>query len=214
MELDTLGWNAQTLSFIAILAITLMRTYGLFDQARRVWVVRSSASLSVTTFLFFAAAYGVSFVYGQTTRSVALMFSGSVTLVPVLWLLCGIRRAGAFTRWHWFVSGVFATMLIVLCLLPAALQTRVFIGFGVVGAGIIAHQPFTMWKLRSRGVVSGKMLSMMFIGALLWVWYGVAVHDSAIILGTLPYLVVYVVTLVLWLRFRDVKPEIVRAGTA
>lgn len=207
MELQQLGWNIPTLCFTAILAITLLRGVGFFHQARRVWDERSTASLSVTTFQFFTAAFALSVLYGWTVRSLALMISGAVCGALLLWLQCGVVRAGGYALQNWVVAAGLTVFLVVLCVLGTDQRRQGFVAFAVVCAGIAAHQPYTLWRARSCGVVSGRMITMMLLGASVWVAYGLAVHDAAVVWSTVPYITVYLTTLALWVRYRRAAHE-------
>lgn len=201
VELQCLGWNVPTFTFLATLFFAVLGAWGLAQQAREIWRQRSGASVSVVWMSVFFFMFVSFFIYGLERRSLALIIQGCCRVPLYVPLLLGLWRFKGFTRRE---CAVFLCLLVVLvflvCVPPVSLK---YFFFSYLGLAVTVLQPWEIWRAKKAGVVSLKLLTVYVGSTVFWTLYGLAFRDSTIFITALSYVVVYLVTIWLWLRYRE-----------
>lgn len=200
VELQNFGWNLHTFSFLGTTLFALLGAWGLKDQIKGIWGKQSAEAVSAMWFIIFAGMFSSFLVYGVEEDRLALILQG-ITRVPLIAIvLIGVGKFQGFTRKE--------RLALLAMLVAVGYQTVsehkeiVFLGLSYLGIASSTLQPWKIWKAKTVGVVSIRLLVVYNFSVVFWTIYGVVFKDTPIILMAVPYVIVYSTTIALWLRFR------------
>jgi len=204
MDLGRFGWDILTFSFIGTVVTNLIGLWGIGEQNRKVWRVRSGRSVSVTmmsysaAFLTAAAVYGVS-KYGLDMPENALAVN--LIRVPVfIAVLVGLWKFKGFTVCETVLCVLFAVMVAATALLPC--KDWIFLALCIGTWFSLLPQAAEIWK-HGRGVADVRFLWVTVFSAFIWTVYGFALGDWVLSLTNPVFLAIILATLVLWYVRRE-----------
>ena len=201
MELNNLGWNALTISFFGTILFTLIEAWGVWDQKREIWQKKSGVSIPINLFIFNLFIFAVIFIYGISINSVALMFSGIVMAPIHVPILVGLYKFKGFNNQEKIFFWTMLFIFLLCVLLPY--KTFFFFSLSLIYIGVAILQPHEIWKEKSSGVVSIKMLWSYWVGTTFWVTYGFSFNDLPLKITSSLYLLVATITIILWYKYRN-----------
>lgn len=183
VEYQRWGWNALTLSFLATIFLSFFDGYGLWDQRRQIKQKKSVKSLGTIWFLNQMFVFAQFLVYGIYIKSFALAFHGLEFFLhlPIFLLVWKYHwKEKGTTRWEKFWLGTFVLTTVGIVLLPAWRDTLFSLMY-ISRLPAFLNKPWAIWKEKSPGVVSVKMVFIFFIGSLFWVVYAFKFETSFIL---------------------------------
>lgn len=201
MELNNMGWNALTISFFGTVLFTLIEVWGVWDQKKEIWQKKSGVSIPVNLFIFNLFIFAVIFAYGISINSIALMFSGIVMFPIHIPILIGLYKFKGFSNQEKIFFWVMLLIFLVDILLPY--KAFFFFSLSLICIGMVALQPYEIWKEKSSGVVSIKMIWSYWIGTTFWVMYGFSFNDLPLKITSSMYLLVTTVTIIFWYKYQS-----------
>lgn len=203
VELKHFGWNALTLSFLATTFFALLGGWSLVKQLRAVHRERSGQSLSVVWLAFFAASMAAGLPYGLEKQSLAMILHFALRMPQMVCLLIVLRRHRPFTGPE---NLLFLGLALGLAWMSVSDNRAPFFAF-FTGAGVVGlmAQPREIWRQKSVGVVTIDILLVGLVAALFWLVYALAISDPTLFAITSLYVLVYIITLWLYFRYR-VRP--------
>ena len=140
VELRNFGWNAVTISFVATLLFSLWAAWGLYDQVKKIWGSRSGEAVSNIWFICATALFGATIIYGVSTRSIAVTFSGLARGPLHVPILIGLAKFKDFTKREWSLLGFLTIVLVTMAIVPWKGAFFITISMGVLIP--TAMQPF------------------------------------------------------------------------
>jgi len=200
VELNHLGWNALTIGFIGTLIFSFAEGWGVWQQNKAIWKNKSGESVSVIWFTYFTALFGIVFIYGLSTKSIALAFNGFLLTPLYIPLVVGLWKFKGFTKVEKICSACFLAAVIACVLVPY--KDWFFLIFTVGNIFFSFTQPYEIWKNKSSGVVEIKLLVVFLASTIFWVTYAYASHDWVLEIITPCYLVIISLTTILWFKYR------------
>jgi len=178
VEVQNWGLNALTISALVTVVVSLIQGSGIIQQGRKIWETKSTQSLS-TIMLFYSMAYFLVFmVYGLAKFSLAMVFNGMIGFLFLPSLL-GVFKFGRPSRQQ-IIALVFFALLI-----PAmAVIKEKDIFLSILGVGVLISillQLREMFIQKSRGAIDVRFLAKFLFANLVWLVYGVLVHNWVLI---------------------------------
>ena len=200
MEFANFGWNALTISFVGIIFFSLLGTWGLYHQNKKIWNNRSGESVSVKWFIMYVFLYIAFLIYGMGQNSAALMFHGIVRIIFNVPILIGLYCFKGFTKTEWSIFFFLAVCTFVMAIFPRS--GLLFLLFAYGGATAAATQPWEIWRTKSSGKVSIKLVIIYMVSSLFWGIYSFAFDDLVMKIVFISYFTVYAITARLWFKYR------------
>jgi len=200
MELQYLGWNILTLGFIGTLVLTILEGYGSWVQSRAIWLNRSGQSVSITVFTFLLFEFIVTFTYGVSINSIALIFNGLLVVMQIP-IVLGLWKFKGFNKKEKALS--LALCLVCIVMIFSSAKDWFFLLFSLGSIAFFLPQPWEIWKNKDSGVVEIKMIAAYFISALFWTLYAYAIHDWVLEIVCPSYLILLVLAGSLWYKYRQ-----------
>jgi len=201
LELENLGFNALTISFFATIFFSLLAAWGLIDQDRKIWSKKSGQSLSSIWFICASFFFLSNIIYGIETRSIALTFGGFTRGSIHIPILFGIKKFKGFSRADWLIIVLLSTLSFFMAI--SGQKGTFFLVFSLGVMTLTALQPLEIWRQKASGVVSIKMLIIYTVSSIFWIVYSVACGDTYILIMTLGFLTLFLVTILLWFRYKE-----------
>ncbi len=200
MELEYLGWNMLTLSFLATLFFSLLGGWGLFHQNQKIWKNQSGEAVPSIWYICSLGLFCSSVSYGITIQSIALVFSGVLRGFLHIPILIGLWKFKGFSVFEKRLS--FFLFLVVLVMLALPWKGVFFVGCCFATIIPTATQPLEIWRKKSIGVVSLPVIATAFASSFFWVIYGHYVDDLPIFIVSIAFTVILFLTIVLWFWYR------------
>lgn len=206
VEFQNWGWNTLTISFIATVVVTLVETWGIYQQAKTIWKNPEKRGESVSTglFTYLTAMFTVSAIYGAYKNTLAMLFTGIILGALHIPIIVGLWKFKGFAQWEKLlgllsigvVIGAFFTTDLDIYLLTINVGTAFF----------LLLQPYEIWKNKNSGVVEIRLLLVYLIGTFFWVIYSFAVDKWVLKILNLNAFAILILTTVLWFKYRQ-KPN-------
>jgi uncharacterized protein with PQ loop repeat len=195
VELQEIGWNAVTLSFIATFVTLVIGLWGLWKQNRTIWRMRSGESVSVIMYSYTTAFFIAAAVYGLQTGSLALTANlfRLLLLVPIM---VGLLKFKKFRPWEKVLSVLFIGITVAMLLLPH--KDWLFLALCVCSWVSIVTQAVEILHKGEIGAVDVRMLWTMLVTASAWLVYGFAVHDWVLMATNPIYAAIVAITVAIW----------------
>lgn len=200
VEFENFGW-AVAISFCGTTFFALYGAWGLIDQIKKLWAPpQSGEAVSVKWFSVYLFVFLSNLVYGTSQHSLALIIHSfcRVPFYPII--LFGLWKFKGFTRTEWTILAALSPVLLSMVFLPY--KAAFFVGFSCLGVAAALYQPWEIWREKSSGVVSLKLLAAYTTTTIFWFIYGLATHDRPLWTMARPFFAVYSLTIVLWVIYR------------
>lgn len=199
LEIENFGLNAITVSAGINVFAMLLGAWGLWDQIGIIWRKRSAESVSVILNIAYLAMFTAFVIYGVWLDSGALMIQ-VVRAVLLGVVVLSLLKFRGLTSYQWLGLGILALGLGLMIALPY--KEWFFLGFSIIGGVAAADQPYQIWKNKSSGRVSARLLSVYALGGAAWLVYGLALSEFFIAGMGLLYVVLNGTSLVLFRIYR------------
>lgn len=200
-EFAVFGWNAPTISFLGIIFFTVLGTWGLYDQTRKIFDGRSGKTVSAKFFVGFVFMYIAYIIYGVSELTIAVFFHALVRLPLTVYILLGLRKFRRITK----SDAVFGVALSAVMAYFIALGELpwMFITFNCIGTCSAGTQLLELYREKDRGVVSIRLISIFNASAIFWVFYGHTFGDMPILVTSIAYVLINSTTMALWFRYDE-----------
>jgi uncharacterized protein with PQ loop repeat len=203
LEWQNWGANFSTFVFIVTVILSCSQQWGVLKQRKTVLDKHSTKSISIP-FISYSACFGISFLYyGLATKSLAIIFNGSIGLFSVA-LLLTLNKVKPFTIRQVLLVLLFFTMIVAMILLKEKddLLFLIMLGYTVV----LSHQPFEMWKKKSVGSVDLRFIIPLLISATFWTINAFIIGNWVLQVCCPVNLSTILLVLGLWFRYRKPNP--------
>ena len=199
VEFQNFDLNALTISAIATLFFTTIQAWGLLKQNKLIWREKSGEAVSITWFTCFGFMFAVIFIYGIEINAGALMYNGLLALfhIPVL---IGLAKFKGFTLKQRLIFAACVLAVLIMILFP--IKDEIFLTFSFISVVSLVMQPLEMWRSKSAGVVEIKLIKIYTAATAFWVIYAYSVGNWVMKITTPSALVVLIITIALWLKYR------------
>lgn len=206
VEFKQWGWNALTISFIATVVVTLVETWGIYQQAKTIWQnpEKRGESVSIGLFTYLTAMFTVSAIYGASKNTLAMLFTGIILGASHIPVIVGLWKFKRFSRWEKFLG-----LLSIEIVIGAFFVTDLDIYFLTINVGtafFLLLQPYEIWKNKNSGIIEIKLLAVYDIGTFFWVIYSFAMEKWVLKILNLTAFAILILTTVLWFKYR--KPPV------
>jgi len=200
IELQNFGWNILTVSFIATLCFSFWAAWGLYDQVTKIWKNRSGKPASNVWFIYMSGLFAVGAVYGVSIGSIAVTFSCIARGPLHIPILIGLHRFKGFTRLEWVL--LFSLMCVVLVMIFLPMKGWFFLAISIIGLIPTLKLPWEIWREKTSGVVSIKLISVYNASTTFWIIYASVIKDYFLLASTSASFLLFAATTVLWIKFR------------
>ena len=106
-----------------------------------------------------------------------------------------------FSRTDWLIIVLLSTLSFFMVI--SGQKGNFFLLFSLGVMTLTALQPLEIWRQKASGVVSIKMLIIYTVSSIFWIVYSVACGDKYILIMTLGFLTLFLVTILLWFRYKQ-----------
>ena len=200
MEIATFGWDVESMAFASIIGFVILGTIGIIAQIWKIRRYRSGESVSVTwmglRFFFLLAAA----IYGLEIADPALLVQGITRSVFVLPVMILLYRHKGFTEREWRI--LFASLIIICGMMQSAHQASYYLLLSYVNVVGSFSQPVEMYRNKSRGALSFLMILTFTLNSFCWGVYGYASEQFVLVWMSVPFMIVFSITLILWVYYR------------
>ncbi|TAL49437.1 hypothetical protein EPN83_00825 [Patescibacteria group bacterium] len=200
--------NVVTISFIATVFFTILSGWSLVKQKNTIQQMESGKAVSVPLFSYLCSLFFTFLYYGIVTNSIAPVING---LLGILYLqvLFGLWRHKGFSKNERRLVKILPLIPLGMIILPwkDTLMTAAFAG----GLLAVAHQLYELWQARDPGAVDINYVSVFFVSTLFWTIYAYAAGNVPLQIINPPTLVVLTAIILLWFRYRRLRPTPQRA---
>src|SRR3989339_685777 len=156
VEVQNFGFNAITISAIIIVIFSILESWGIYKQNKKIWDKKSGESVSVAWFIFFS-----DFVYCIFSKEAAIIINGlaSLFVVPIV---VGLWRFKGFSKIDFFVFLLCVLGFVVMLIFPFKKIMFLLFSFGSILA--LIAQLVEMHKTKAVGVIEIKLIQVYFTG--------------------------------------------------
>ena len=200
MDIQNLGWNMMTVGFGGTIFFTLLSSWGLFQQAKKIWQHQSGQSVSVFWFSYNIFLFAANIVYGFSQASVALILNGCLCSLMHLPILIGLGKFKGFSRLEKLLMVLYGLLLVFMIALPFKGVLYLIFSFG--NAIAQGTQPWEIWRKKNSGMVEVKLLTVYWSSTVFWIIYAFATKNLALEIICPIYLVILTATLILWKKYK------------
>lgn len=203
LEWQNWGANFSTFVFLVTVILSCSQQWGILKQRKTVLGKHSAKSISVP-FISYYACFGVSFLYyGLVTKSLAIIFNGSIGFFCFA-LLFAINKVQPLTRRQIFLFLLFLTMIAAMVLLR---KKDDFLLLTMLGFTIpLVSQPIEMWRKKSIGVTDLRFIIPFLISGTFWTINAFIIGDWVLQIFCPITLLITLVVLGLWFHYRKPNP--------
>ncbi len=200
MDFPPFAWSAETVSFYGTIFLTLVMTWGLWQQNKAIWQNRSGKSIPVAMFSFSMFTNITVIVYGLSLKNLALLVNGFCFTIVRVFILVGLWKFKGFTKMEKFLTVGLLCVVAADIVLPH--KDWFFLGFSLVGMAAALMQPIEIYKNKSAGVVSVRLLAVALLNTIFWLIYAFAIDNWVLEIINPYYLIVGIATLAFWWKYR------------
>ena len=200
MELKNFGWNAVTIGFGGTIFFTLLAAWGLWQQAKKIWLNKSGQSVSVFWFSYNIFLFSANIVYGYSINSLALVFNGTLLSLMHFPVLIGLAKFKGFKSIQKGLFILYLGLIILMVILP--IKSQMYLLFSFVNIIALITQPWEIMKNKNSGMVEIKLIAVYLASTLFWVVYAFAINDWALQIICPTYLIIWIATLILWVKYK------------
>ncbi|OGY42633.1 MAG: hypothetical protein A2Y82_03035 [Candidatus Buchananbacteria bacterium RBG_13_36_9] len=200
MELKNFGWNLLTIGFCGTIFFTLFAAWGLWQQAKKIWLNKSGLSVSVFWFSYNIFLFSANIVYGYSINSLALVFNGVLLSLMHFPVLIGLAKFKGFKPIQKWLFVLYLGLIVLLIALP--IKSQMYLLFSFVNIIALITQPWEIMKNKNSGMVEIKLIVVYLASTLFWVAYAFAIKDWALQIICPAYLIIWIATLILWVKYK------------
>jgi len=205
LDLGQIEWTPELISSIGTIFFSTLIAWGLVIQGVAIWKHRSGRSVYTPLFIFLTGTRIAALLYGISADSIPLIYNGIVTFFATMPMLIGLWKYKGFSRFEKLISWITITLNLVAWLSPY--ESQIFLLFSLVLLGFAFKQPWEIYKERSSGVVKLELLIVTFFNSGFWLAYGFLADKWVIKITSPGFFLVFLVTSVLWFRYREPLPQ-------
>lgn len=200
LEYQNWGLNALTVSFFLSLFVTAVSGWGLIQQNRTLWKLRTAEGVAVPWMAYYGILYVAIFIYGLSLASLALILNGLLAMfyAPIL---AGLKRFKGFTGRDTVLITGFLAAILAMIVLPY--KPTFFFAFAIGGLISAALQPLEMIRKKSAEGLSIRLIGTILFGNAVWFGYGLAAGDWVLIAVNAIAFAIFGTTAGLWWRYRS-----------
>jgi len=202
VEYQNWGYNALTFSAIGTFLFTFLQMWSFGEQSKLIWTNRSGESVSVKMFSYWFFYWMAFSVYGIAGKSIAIAFNGLMFLATAP-ILLGLYKFKGFTFWEKGSFCVFSLIPVLMFYCPKAQKPTLLLILLMGVLFSIALQPYEIWQTKSAGSVEPKLLAVFALTSVFWFVYGIVIKDIPLIVFNPLAIVVILITLGLWRKYKD-----------
>ena len=200
MEIFQDPWSARGIGAFGTIVFVFIGAWGLLEQNRKIWKYRSGASVSIPMYIFFASFTATTWIYGHERGRIPLIVSGIVRGAAHIPILIGLWKFKSFTALDIALAFGLALATVAMAFLPYKDVAYFLFSLGCMVISVM--QPIEIWQKKDAGVVDVKLIIIYFLSSIFWTMYGFARDDWAIKYISPEFLVIWIVTIVLWFKYR------------
>jgi len=199
IELQNFGWNAVTVSFLALMAIRVLGIVGASRQGYFVWKRGNADSLSRFTVVYFALIMVTEIAFGSAIGSIA-MITAAARIIPQLILVVGVSK---YRGLGWPIILFIVAVLVgqtfaIIYNFEGPFFTAASVGLIIA----VGTQPLEIWRNRSSGNTDIFYLSVFLAGSTFWLIYGIATNNIWLMVVNPLLTLLNLLTVILWFVFR------------
>src|SRR3989339_528419 len=198
VEVQNFGFNAITISAIIIVIFSILESWGIYKQNKKIWDKKSGESVSVAWFIYFMFMLFSYFVYGIFTKEAAIIINGlaSLFVVPIV---VGLWRFKGFSKIDFFVFLLCVLGFVVMLIFPFKKIMFLLFSFGSILA--LIAQLVEMHKTKAVGVIEIKLIRVYLVSTAVFVVYSIFVNDWPLLIISVLSFILLVIILLSYYRF-------------
>jgi uncharacterized protein with PQ loop repeat len=199
VEIQHWGFNSLVMSALITALISVVQSYGLIRQSRKIRRMRSAQSLSAFLFFFEGSFFISFFFYGIAKDSLAMMFNG-LAVGAAFWLaIVGIIRFKKLKTWE--AASLPLTLLIIPLMILIKQKDLLLFILMLGGGASLLLQIVEMVREKSRGAIEIRFLLIFIISNSAWLVYSITISNWPLEITTSLSNVVYLVGLRLYFKY-------------
>ena len=185
-------------SSFGVTSVCMIGAYGQYDQRKQILEAKNSHNVSMLWTITFAILSASFVIQGVATESYTMQFHGILRSAMYVLIFIALFVSGyKFSDFDIMVLLILSSMLLGMMLYD---QMRDF-HFQILGyIAVLAscHQPYIIYKNKTRGDVSIVMLGTYNLGVMFWMMYAWLDHQPELFWMSAAFFMVYTTTMVLW----------------
>jgi uncharacterized protein with PQ loop repeat len=205
-EWHSFGINTLTVSFFGTLFFTLLQTWGLWSQHRKIRANHFGGAVSISLFAYYTFGTLTFLCYGIITSNLAIIFNGFLLGVLYLFVLWDLILFKKFTNNEKLIaigSFLFIPAIIFLPWKDLVLTTGM-----VISMIPLSMQPLEMWRKKSAMSVEIRFIATSAIANIFWMIYGISVRSIPLSVMNPISLAILTITATLWFRYKRALREV------
>ena len=194
------GWNVATIGACGANLTTLVQLWGVCGQNQRVWK-SEKAEVPLGLFAYFHAYFWAVTIYGIKMDSLTVLFNAT-QVIPFFLILLGVYVKRGFTLKEWGM--VMGTLIMVPIMYSVGVEgSKVFLFVLLLGVlPFLVRQPIEIFRKKRTGDIDVRFPYTFLAASVFWFVYGIKLHDWAITLAQPPLFAVFLMTILLYHKYR------------
>lgn len=189
---------------LATILFTILGSVSLYRQILKIWKPpRGVQSISTINNFVSIFSHGSFLTYGYHHSSKLIVFNSVARLIFYLPIVIGLVRFAKLTRFDLFLICFLPVLLLVSCL-PSAVNSM-FVLASFLGTAGYLHQPYEIWRNKTRGRVETSVHAVFLISASFWLIYSILIHDYRFVILQSVFVLAIFITLIMCLVYKP-KP--------
>jgi len=199
IEIKNFGNNIMTVSFVLTIILSIIQSYGISKQGKRISKHKSARAISV---FFFAAQsiYSLGYVvYGISKNSLALIING--LLFIFFFRIVFQILALSFKKHNYFnTENIMTSLLLVLAPLLLLITNKdiMLLILFIISTISSVPQIYSLYKLKDYSDIEPKFLVSILVSSAIWLIYGITINGHALILSSIPTIISIIVFLAVY----------------
>jgi len=203
VEFQDFGWNAVTICFFGTIFFMLLQVWGTFAQAKTIWQKKSGLSVSVPLFAYSIGSFFISFLYGISIKSLALILVCGTLCLMHLPIMAGLVKYKEFKNWEKLFIVALILVVVICSLIPY--KDYVYLTFNIGTIAMLCFQPWEIWRNKDAGSVEPRLNATYFLSTLFLLIYGIAINDWVIQIISPCYSLFHISIIIMWFVYK--KPS-------
>jgi uncharacterized protein with PQ loop repeat len=203
-EYQNFGLNVLTISFLVTVGFTFfLQLPGLVSQAQTLWKNKSAEGVEMLTFIAFFSYFLVTLIYMFSISSVAGIINSLTLLPPQIFILAALFKYKKI-RLIDVAVGAIGAVLVAGMLVPEW-RAVIFTSASILVFFALLLQPLTMLRTKSVLNIAVSFPRNFAVVTLVWTIYGLTIGDWYVAGSSGAFMLVYLLTTVLWYRYRTLS---------
>lgn len=199
IEIKNFGNNIMTASFVLTIILSIIQSYGISKQGKRISKHKSARAISV---FFFAAQsiYSLGYiVYGINKNSLALIING-LLFIFFFRIVFQILTLSSKKNNYFNTDNIMTSLFLVLAPLLLLITNKdvMLLILFIISTISSIPQIYLLYRLNDYSDIEPKFIFALLISSAIWLIYGIIIRGDVLILSSIPTIISLIVFLAVY----------------